>query len=164
MSSNLHHSHMDVEQMIQRKKVTHTNCGLPQFHTRDLLIKDDIMAQAKQLSKLICATDEVKHFQQAEKKIQQHSRLQQLITTIKKKQKELVAFQSFQNTQMVAKIEQEINTLQDELEQIPLVLQFQQSQSDVNYLLQLIMSVIRDTVSDKIEVEAATIEPPVSCE
>lgn len=65
---------------------------------------------------------------------------------------------------MVDKIENEISELQDELDNIPLVVEFQQSQSDVNYMLQLVMSVIRDTVSNKIEVEAATPEAPESCD
>jgi cell fate (sporulation/competence/biofilm development) regulator YmcA (YheA/YmcA/DUF963 family) len=49
--------------------------------------------------------------------------------------------------------------LQDELDQIPIVSEFQQSQSDINYLLQLVMGVVRDTVAQKIEVEAGTAEP-----
>jgi cell fate (sporulation/competence/biofilm development) regulator YmcA (YheA/YmcA/DUF963 family) len=45
---------------------------------------------------------------------------------------------------------------------MPIVQQFQQSQVDVNYLLQSVISVIRDTVADKIDVEAAKpAEAPV---
>ena len=140
------------------------DCGVPVFDTRDLLVRDDIMDKAKHLADLILTTDEVKHYQQAEKKIQEHERVQEIIAMLKKKQKEIVAFESFQNKQMVEKIEGEINSLQDELDQIPLVLQFQQSQTDVNYLLQLIMSVIRDTVAEKIEVEEAKTEAPEECD
>lgn len=75
--------------------------------------------------------------------------MQGLIATIKKKQKEIVAFESFNNKDMVAKIEREIEVLQDEIDGIPVVNEFQQSQSDINYLLQLVISVIRDTVSEK---------------
>lgn len=144
--------------------VQQSRCGIQKFNTRDLLVRDDILTKARQLSDLICTAEEVRQFQQAEKQIQQHAKVQELISSIKKKQKELVAFQSFQNTKMVNKIENEISELQDELDNIPLVVEFQQSQSDVNYLLQLIMSVIRDTVSGKIEVEAATPEAPESCD
>ena len=140
------------------------DCGVPVFDTRDLLVRDDIMEKAKHLADLILTTDEVKQYQQAEKKIQEHERVQEIIAMLKKKQKEIVAFESFQNKQMVEKIEGEINSLQDELDQIPLVLQFQQSQTDVNYLLQLIMSVIRDTVAEKIEVEEAKTEAPEECD
>ncbi|UHA75770.1 YlbF family regulator [Paenibacillus sp. 481] len=121
------------------------------------------MVKAKQLAEMMVTTEEVSQFQKAEKLIQGHNRVQELIVLIKKKQKEIVAFKSFRNEKMVDKIENEINELQDELDSIPLVVEFQQSQSDVNYLLQLVMSVIRDTVSEKVNVEAATPEDPETC-
>lgn len=136
---------------------------MPSFNTRDLLVRDDIMAKAKQLAEMICTTEEVSQYQKAEKLVQKHDRVQELISSMKKKQKEIVAFESFQNQAMVEKIEKEIDELQQEIDNIPLVVEFQQSQTDVNYLLQLVMSVIRDTVAEKIDVEAATPEDPDSC-
>ncbi|MNI89928.1 hypothetical protein D3C73_1473950 [compost metagenome] len=62
---------------------------------------------------------------------------------------------------MVQKIEREIEELRDELDGIPIVTEFQQSQSDINYLLQLVVSVIRDTVASKVNVESGN-EPAVS--
>lgn len=137
--------------------------GMQTHNTRDLIVKEDIMGKAKELATLISTSEEVRHFQQAEQKILNHDRVQGLIATIKKKQKEIVAFESFKNQAMVAKIEQEIEVLQDEIDSIPVVNEFQQSQSDINYLLQLVISVIRDTVSDKINVEAGTEAPPSTC-
>ncbi|WP_217506423.1 MULTISPECIES: RicAFT regulatory complex protein RicA family protein [Paenibacillus] len=136
---------------------------MPTYDTRNLVIRDDIMGKAKELADMLGTSEEVKQFQQAESKIRDHERIQQLIATIKKKQKEIVAFESFKNAEMVSKIEQEIEDLQDELDSIPLVTEFQQSQSDINYLLQLVISVIRDTVSEKVNVEAGTDSPPTSC-
>ncbi|WP_245864609.1 RicAFT regulatory complex protein RicA family protein [Paenibacillus donghaensis] len=133
------------------------------FDTRDLIVREDIMGKAKELASLISTSEEVRHYQQAEMKINNHERVQGLIATIKKKQKEIVAFESFKNKTMVAKIEQEIAELQDEIDSIPVVNEFQQSQTDINYLLQLVISVIRDTVSDKINVEAGTEAPPSTC-
>ncbi|MDF9840997.1 MULTISPECIES: YlbF family regulator [unclassified Paenibacillus] len=137
--------------------------GMQSYDTRDLIVREDIMGKAKELAALISTSEEVRHFQQAELKIQNHERVQGLIATIKKKQKEIVAFESFGNKAMVAKIEQEIEALQDEIDGIPVVNEFQQSQSDINYLLQLVVSVIRDTVSEKISVEAGTDAPPSTC-
>lgn len=137
--------------------------GMQTHNTRDLIVREDIMGKAKELASLISTSEEVKHFQQAEQKIQNHERVQSLIANIKKKQKEIVAFESFKNKEMVAKIEREIEVLQDEIDGIPLVNEFQQSQSDINYLLQLVISVIRDTVSEKINVEAGTEAPPSTC-
>ncbi|MFD3261011.1 RicAFT regulatory complex protein RicA family protein [Paenibacillus lentus] len=139
-----------------------TDCGIPKFDSRDLVIREDIMSKAKELAELIGTSDEVQHFQKAERLIQKHERVQTLISAIKKKQKEIVAFQSFQNQAMVDKIEQEIEELQDELDEIPVVTEFQQSQSDINYLLQLVISVIRDTVSEKVNVESGSEPAPTS--
>lgn len=139
----------------------HTDCGIPKYDSRDLVIREDIMKKAKELAELIGTSEEVQQFQKAEKLIQKHERVQTLISAIKKKQKEIVAFETFQNQAMVQKIEREIEKLQDELDQIPLVTEFQQSQSDINYLLQLVVSVIRDTVASKVNVESGS-EPAVS--
>ncbi|OAB45211.1 RicAFT regulatory complex protein RicA family protein [Paenibacillus antarcticus] len=133
------------------------------YDSRELVIQEDVMAKAKELADLISSSEEVQQFQQAEEKIRNHERVQDLITVIKKKQKEVVAFESFRNKDMVAKIEAEIEVLQDEIDGIPVVVEFQQSQSDINYLLQLVISVIRDTVSEKVNVEVGTDSPPSSC-
>ncbi|MGG0822652.1 YlbF family regulator [Paenibacillus turicensis] len=115
--------------------------------------REDIIKKAKELAGLIGSSEEVQHFQKAEKLIQNHERIQSLISVIKKKQKEIVAFESMKNQTMVDKIEAEISELQAELDSIPLVNEFQQSQSDINYLLQLVISVIHDTVSKRVSVE-----------
>lgn len=121
------------------------------------------MAKAGELAELISTSEEVQVFKKAEEKIRNHERVQSLIKTIKKKQKEIVAFETFQNKEMVAKIEREIEELQEEIDSIPLVAEFQQSQSDINYLLQLVVSVIHDTVSEKVNVETGKDTPPSSC-
>jgi cell fate (sporulation/competence/biofilm development) regulator YmcA (YheA/YmcA/DUF963 family) len=138
-------------------------CTMKHYDTKDLIVREDIIARAKQLAELISTSEEVQTYQKAEKMIQENARIQQLISAIKKKQKEVVAFESFQNQEMVKKIEGEMKELQDELDEIPLVQQFQQSQMDINYLLQLVVSIIKDTVSQKINVEAGSDLPPTSC-
>ncbi|MBT2283103.1 RicAFT regulatory complex protein RicA family protein [Paenibacillus polymyxa] len=148
---------------MAQEEVQYNHYGMPTYDTRNLVIRDDIMGKAKELADMLGTSEEVRQFQQAETKIRDHERIQQLIAMIKKKQKEIVAFESFKNVEMVSKIEQEIDDLQSELDSIPLVTEFQQSQSDINYLLQLVISVIRDTVSEKVNVEAGTDSPPTSC-
>lgn len=115
------------------------------------------MAKAKELAALLSTSNEVQFFQKAEKQIANNDHIQTLIGAIKKKQKEIVAFESFQNQKMVDKIEKEIEDLQDELDAIPIVSEFKQSQEDINYLLQLVMTVIRDTISETITVEQGKV-------
>lgn len=139
--------------------------GMKTVHVRELYVRGDIMKKAQELADVIAASEEVAVYRQAEQRIQKHERVQSLIKQIKKKQKELVAFQTtFKNEQMVQKIEKEIEDLQDELDSIPIVGQFQQTQSDINYLLQMVVSVIRDSVSEKIHVESGHIAAPTSCD
>ncbi|MDB5052000.1 MAG: hypothetical protein JWM44_50 [Bacilli bacterium] len=134
-------------------------CVMEHFNSTELIVREDIMVKAKELAELISTSTEVEFYQKSEKQINSNEHVQQLISIIKKKQKEIVAFESFKNQKMVDKIEAEISVLQDELDQIPIVSEFQQSQSDINYLLQLVMGVVRDTVAQKIDVEAGTVDP-----
>lgn len=147
--------------MAQEQRVNEQ--GMPSYDSRELVIREDIMKKARELAELISTSEEVKVFQQADEKIRNHERVQGLIKQIKKKQKEIVAFETFKNQEMVDKIEGEIEQLQDEIDSIPLVVEFQQSQSDINYLLQLVVSVIHDTVSQKVNVETGKDVPPTSC-
>ncbi|MFD0671653.1 RicAFT regulatory complex protein RicA family protein [Cohnella sp. GCM10027633] len=141
-------------------------CGIPSFDSRELVLREDIMVRAKELAALITTTEEVELYQKSEKVIQSHKRVQDLIVLIKKKQKELVAFQNtFNNPKMVEKIEAEISEIQDELDGMPIVQQFQQSQVDVNYLLQNIISIIRDSVAETLDVEGKKpAEDPEECD
>ncbi|WP_028550507.1 RicAFT regulatory complex protein RicA family protein [Paenibacillus sp. UNC451MF] len=124
------------------------------YTNTEMIVREDILVKAKELADLISTSNEVQFFQKAENQISSNDQIQTLISAIKKKQKEIVAFESFENKKMVDKIEKEIEELQDQLDNIPIVNEFRQSQEDINYLLQLVMSVIRDTVSDKITVES----------
>lgn len=142
----------------------HDECGIPVFQSRELIVREDIMGKAKELAELISTSTEVQFFKKAEQQINQNPNVQALINQIKKKQKEIVAFETtFKNKAMVEKIEGEIQSLQDELDNIPIVSEFQQTQADINYLLQLVISVVRDTVSEKIQVENASLEEPSNC-
>nr|WP_218097529.1 YlbF family regulator [Paenibacillus allorhizosphaerae] len=127
------------------------------YTNTEMIVREDILAKAKELADLISTSNEVQFFQRAERQIANSDHIQTLISSIKKKQKEIVAFQSFENVKMVDKIEKEVDELQDQLDSIPVVSEFKQTQEDINYLLQLVMSVIRDTISEKINVEEGKV-------
>jgi len=128
---------------------------MERYSITETLVREDILAKARELAELIADSDDVKAYRQAEAKIKENAHVQSLIAAIKKKQKEAVAFEhTFKNPEMVKKIEAEIAALQDELDSIPIVQQFQQLQSDLNQLLQLVIRAVRDTVSEKIELES----------
>lgn len=139
-------------------------CKMEHYTVTQTIVREDILTKAQELASLITTSSEVEYYKKAEKQIGGNQHVQELISQIKKKQKEAVAFEStFKNEKMVQKIEAEIAALQDELDNIPIVAEFQQSQSDINYLLQLVMGVVRDTVADKIQVEAGSAAAPSTC-
>lgn len=118
--------------------------------TTDLTGRKDILDKARELSDLIANSNEVDFFKKAEQKIKKHDRVQMLIAAIKRKQKEAVNAEHLQKPNLLAQIEQELENLNNELDDIPIVQEFKQSQVDVNDLLQLITSVISNTVTEKI--------------
>jgi cell fate (sporulation/competence/biofilm development) regulator YmcA (YheA/YmcA/DUF963 family) len=139
------------------------HCEMERYNIRDLIVREDIMKKAKELAELLATSEEVQFYQRAEQQIQKNQEVQDLIKLIKKRQKEAVAFEKFGNQKMVEKINAEIDELQDRLDAYPIVSQFKQTQEDINNLLQMVVSVIRDTVSEKIEVEAGKAERVGNC-
>lgn len=136
---------------------------VPSFTAEEVLLKEDVLAKAKELADLIAASEEVRIFREAERKVAVHEEVQDLIKQIKKKQKEIVGFEYFQNEQMVQKIEAEMAQLEDRLNRYPIVQEFKQTQDDINYLLQLIIGVIQDTVAEKIALDGEMPSAPASC-
>lgn len=148
--------------MSEHDKHPHAH-QIESYKNTELIVREDILDKAKELAALLTTSNEVQFYQKAERQIAGNDHIQKLISAIKKKQKEIVAFEKFQNQNMVDKIEKEIDELQEELDGIPIVSEFKQTQEDINYLLQLVMSVIRDTISEKINVEAGTSASPSTC-
>lgn len=112
--------------------------------------KDQIIERAKELAKMIAETEEVDFFKRAEAKIQKNEQIKSTIDRIKSLQKEAVSLQHYGKTQALKKVDAEIDALQDHLHNLPIVQQFQSSQTYVNDLLQLVASTISNTVTDNI--------------
>lgn len=112
--------------------------------------KDDIVARAKELAKMISETEEVDFFKRAEAKIHQNETIKQTISQIKALQKQAVNLQHYGKMEALKKVESEIDALQDKLDELPIVQEFQSSQTYVNDLLQLVANTISNTVTDEI--------------
>ncbi|WP_100399273.1 RicAFT regulatory complex protein RicA family protein [Bacillus sp. FJAT-44742] len=112
--------------------------------------KKEVLSQAKELGKLIAGTEEVDFFKRAEKQINQNLKVQELIGQIKKKQKEAVNLQHYQKGEALKKVEKEIDELNVQLDEIPIVNEFKSSQTEVNELLQLVSGTISNKVTDEI--------------
>lgn len=116
----------------------------------NMYTQKEILDKARELATMISRTNEVDFFKRAELQIKHHERVQELIDQLKQKQKQMVMFESINKPDLVKKVEAEFNELQEELDSIPLVNEFKQSQVDVNDLLQMVTNVITNTVSERI--------------
>ncbi|KMK77294.1 RicAFT regulatory complex protein RicA family protein [Alkalihalobacillus pseudalcaliphilus] len=112
--------------------------------------RQDIIEKAKDLAVMMAQTEEVDFFKKAEKKINEHLRVQELIAQIKKLQKEAVNLKHYQKGEALKQTEAKIEELQTEIEEIPLVQEFQQSQADVNDLLQIVTNAISRKITEEV--------------
>jgi cell fate (sporulation/competence/biofilm development) regulator YmcA (YheA/YmcA/DUF963 family) len=112
--------------------------------------KKEIIDKAKDLAKVISETEEVDFFKRAEAQINDNKKVEELIARIKRLQKEAVNLQHFQKHEALKKVEAQIDALTDEMDSIPVVQEFKQSQTDVNSLLQLVSNTISNTVTDQV--------------
>ncbi|EJL39424.1 hypothetical protein BAG01nite_07750 [Brevibacillus agri] len=116
----------------------------------NLYTQKEILDKARELAAMISRTNEVDFFKRAELQIKHNERVQDLIDKLKQKQKQMVMFESINKPELVKKVEEEYNKLHEELDSIPIVTEFKQSQVDVNDLLQMVTNVITNTVSERI--------------
>lgn len=116
----------------------------------NLYTQKEILDKARELAAMISRTSEVDFYKRAELQIKNNERVQELIHQLKQKQKQMVMFESINKPELAKKVEAEYNALHEELDAIPIVTEFKQSQVDVNDLLQMVTHVITNTVSERI--------------
>lgn len=112
--------------------------------------KDDIVAQAKELARMVAETDEVDFFKRAEAQIHNNQKVSTLIADLKGLQKQAVNLEHYGKHEALKEVETKITSLEKDLDEIPVVQEFKQSQIEVNDLLQIIASTISNTVTDEI--------------
>ncbi|MBD8068221.1 RicAFT regulatory complex protein RicA family protein [Bacillus sp. PS06] len=112
--------------------------------------KAQIVERARELAKMIADTEEVDFFKRAEAQINENQKIKEMISSIKSLQKQAVNFQHYGKTEALKKVEAKIDAIQAELDGLPIVEEFKQSQLDVNYLLQLVANTISNRVTDEI--------------
>jgi cell fate (sporulation/competence/biofilm development) regulator YmcA (YheA/YmcA/DUF963 family) len=114
--------------------------------------KDDIIERSREIARMIAETEEVDFFKRAEAQIHENEKVRTLISSIKGLQKQAVNFQHYGKTEALKKTEEKIASLEAQLDSIPVVQEFKQSQIDVNDLLQMVATTISNTVTDEIVV------------
>lgn len=112
--------------------------------------KEDIIDKARELAKMIAETEEVSLFKQAEAKINENQKVREKIASIKSLQKQAVNFQNYGKTNALKMVEEKIEAIEKEIDEIPIVQEFKESQYVVNDLLQIVSNTIANKVTDEI--------------
>lgn len=112
--------------------------------------KDDLIAKSKEIAHMIANTEEVEFFKKAEAQINENKQVREKIASLKSLQKQAVNFQHLGKEKALKLIEEKISKIEEEIDEIPVVQQFKQSQADVNDLLQLVSNTIANNVTNEV--------------
>lgn len=112
--------------------------------------KDEIIATAHEIAVMIANTEQVEFFKRAEEQINENKKVRENIASLKSLQKQAVNFQQYGKEKALAIIEGKINTIQAEIDAVPIVQEFKQSQMEVNDLLQLVSTTIANGVTNEV--------------
>ena len=117
--------------------------------TTKLYSKDEIVEKAKEIAHMIANTEEVEFFKKAEEQINENQFVREKIASLKTLQKQAVNFQHLGKEKALNMIEGKITGIETEIDELPLVQQFKQSQTEVNELLQLVSNAIANNVTNE---------------
>ncbi|WJY28666.1 MULTISPECIES: RicAFT regulatory complex protein RicA family protein [Sporosarcina] len=112
--------------------------------------KEQIIDKAREIAHMIANTEQVELFKQTEAHINENKKVREKIASLKSLQKQAVNFQEYDKERALGIIEKKIEEIENEIDEIPLVQEFKQSQNDVNDLLQLVSNTISNRVTDEI--------------
>ncbi|MEK4485254.1 RicAFT regulatory complex protein RicA family protein [Psychrobacillus sp. FSL H8-0484] len=112
--------------------------------------RDDIIEKAKEIATMIANTEEVEFFKRAEAQINENQTVREKIASLKSLQKQAVNFQHLGKEKALNMIEGKITAIEEEIDNLPIVQEFKQSQGDVNSLLQLVANSISNNVTNQI--------------
>lgn len=118
--------------------------------TRILFTKEDLIKKSHEIAHMIANTPEVEFFKKAEAQINENQQVRERIASLKSLQKQAVNFQHLGKEKALKMIEDKIAKIEEEINDIPVVQQFKESQGDVNDLLQLVSNTIANNVTNEI--------------
>lgn len=118
--------------------------------TQVLYTKDDLIKKSHEIAHMIANTPEVEFFKKAEAQINENQLVRERIASLKSLQKQAVNFQHLGKEKALKMIESKIEKIEEEINAIPVVQQFKESQVDVNDLLQLVSNTIANNVTNEI--------------
>lgn len=115
------------------------------------ITKEDILEKAKNLANMIAETEEVTFYKNAELQLNDNQKVSHLINKIKDLQKQAVNLKHIEKFNALGEAEILLDKFQTELDELPIIQDFKQSQFEVNELLQMVTTVISETVSNEVK-------------
>ncbi|MFU0791027.1 RicAFT regulatory complex protein RicA family protein [Cerasibacillus sp. JNUCC 74] len=112
--------------------------------------RKQVLDEAKKIAVMLANTEEIERFKQVEAKINENKKVQSLITKIKALQKQAVNLQAYGKKEALKKVEEQLDIFQKEIDAIPVVQEFKETQVLVNDVLQLITGTIAREVTNHI--------------
>ncbi len=112
---------------------------------------EDILAFTKGVAEKIGNLDDVQHFKAVKQTLDEHEKVKQQINQIKQLQKQAVNLQAYGKTEAAKFVDQDIDKIQQQIDTLPIVEEFKQTQVDVNAILQSLVTEINQQMSDEID-------------
>lgn len=112
--------------------------------------KDEIIEKAREIAHMIANTEQVDFFKRAEAQINGNQKIRESIASLKSLQQQAVNFQQYGKERALNIIEGKIAGIEEQIDAVPIVQEFKQSQNEVNELLQMVSNTIANGVTDEI--------------
>jgi len=112
--------------------------------------RQEVMDAAHKLADMLANTEEINRFKKVEAKINQNTKVKKNIENIKILQKQAVNLQAYEKTEALKKVNEQIDKLQAEIDDIPVVQEFKETQIVVNDVLQLVSGTIAREVKNDV--------------
>jgi len=117
--------------------------------------REALLAKTRQIALAIAESDAVKEYWQAREKMEQNSRAQQLFEELKLKTNSLLILQqqlpAMHPKVMLAQLG--VNEVEEQLQRIPVAIQYRTAQGEVNEMMQLVTSTLLNRLHDALPVE-----------
>ena len=112
---------------------------------------EDILAYTKGVAEKLADLDDVQRFKAVKQTLDEHEKVKQQINQIKQLQKQAVNLQAYGKTEAAKLVDQDIDKIQQQIDALPIVEEFKQTQVDVNAILQSLISEINQQMSDEMD-------------
>jgi len=117
--------------------------------------KDDIIAQTQELVAQLAATEEVQSFKRIEQQVQANKKVANLVAEIKNLQKQAVNLEHYEKNEALQQVRLQLAEKQAELDELPIMQDYQQSLSAVNALLTAITEAMSITITKESDCEGS---------